>query len=257
MIYETIKVEIENSLCWIGLNRKEARNAINKNMCLEITDAVQQAIENKHVHVIVIHGKGRCFSAGGDLKAGIPSPSEEVLETVYKPMLLSVFNSVKPVICMVHAYAIGVASALAMSADFLFMSEDAYIRYPFVDLGLIPDGGLSWHLVNQIGRKKALEIIVSGEKIYADDCATMGIANRIIPKDELVTTTQQWADLLVAKAPLAVRYAKQSLNKSMELTLGDAISYEASLQNITMLSADSREATRAFIEKREPQFKGK
>lgn len=257
MTYETIKVEIENSLCWIGLNRNAARNAINRDMCLEITDAMQKSVENTHVQVIIIHGNGSCFSAGGDLKSGIPNPSEEVLETIYKPMLLSVFNSVKPVICMVHAYAIGVASALAMSADFLFMSDDAYIKAPFIDLGLIPDGGLSWHLVNQIGRKKALEIIVSGENIYANDCAAMGIANRSVPKDELITKTQQWANLLAMKAPLAIRHSKQSLNKSMELSLGEAISYEACLQNITMQSEDYREASLAFIEKREPLFRRK
>ena len=81
MTYETIKVEIENSLCWIGLNRNAARNAINRDMCLEITDAMQKSVENTHVQVIIIHGNGSCFSAGGDLKSGIPNPSEEVLET--------------------------------------------------------------------------------------------------------------------------------------------------------------------------------
>ena len=256
MSYGTIKFEVKDSLCWIGLSREDTRNAINAQMCLEITDAMQRAVRDKQVRVVIVYGVGHCFSAGGDLKSELPSLDDDVLETIYKPMLLSVFHSTKPVVCMVHAYAIGVASALAMAADFLFMEDDAYLMQPFIGIGLIPDGGVTWHLVNHLGRKKALEVIVSGEKISASDCVTLGISNRSCPAEKLTDETQEWAESVAEKPPLAIRYAKEALNKAMELNLADAISYEARLQNITMLSDDSQEGVLAFFEKRKPRFKG-
>ena len=256
MIYETIKFEVDGSLCWIGLNREEARNAINAEMCLEIIDAMQRATTDTKVRVVIFYGVGQCFSSGGDLKSDLPSLSDDVLETIYKPMLLSVFHSVKPVVCMVHAYAIGVASALAMAADFLLMEDDSYLMQPFVNIGLIPDGGISWHLVNHLGRKKALEVIVSGEKMSAEECVTMGISNHRVPRSELLDETRKWAASLAEKPPLAIRYAKEALNRAMELNLADAMSIEARLQNITMLSDDSQEGILAFVEKRKPKFKG-
>ena len=140
---------------------------------------------------------------------------------------------------------------LALSAD------DAYIYQAFVAIGLIPDGGVTWHLVRQLGRKRAFEMIAECEKMSAARCVELGLANRVVPAAQLLEETLRWAHTLAQKAPLALRYAKEALARATQLDLADTISCEARLQNLTVTSDDAKEGVTAFFEKRKPVFKGR
>ena len=143
-----------------------------------------------------------------------------------------------------------------MACDLCMMADDAYFYQAFAAIGLIPDGGATWHLVHQLGRKRAYELIVSGEKLAAQRCVELGLANRVVAADELLQEVQAWAEQLADKAPLALRYSKDALNKAMQNDLADQISYEAYLQNMCIISADAKEGVQAFLEKRKAQFRG-
>jgi len=144
-----------------------------------------------------------------------------------------------------------------MACDLSVMAEDGYLYQAFTSISLVPDGGATWHLARTLGRKRAYELIVSGEKIRAQKCLDWGLCNRVVPSAELLEQTLAWAQELAGKAPLSLRYAKQALNQAMEDSLPDTISAEARLQSICIDSADAREGVAAFIEKRPPVWQGR
>ncbi len=256
--YTTLNYTISNRVATIALNRPDAMNAFNAQLRREILVAVQAAVQDEEVRVVILTGVGRGFSAGADLRDGeLPKLVQQPLEDEYKPALLAISTAPKPFISAVNGAAAGIGSAFAMACDLCVMADDAYIYQAFAAIGLIPDGGATWHLVHQLGRKRAYELIVGGEKLAAARCVELGLANRVVAADRLMQEAQSWAEQLAAKAPLALRYSKDALNKAMQNNLADQISYEAYLQNICFVSEDTQEGVQAFLEKREAIFKGK
>ena len=256
--YATLNYTITNRVATIALNRPDAMNAFNARMRHEVYDAVETAAQDDAVRVVILTGVGRGFSAGADLRDGeMPKLVQQVLEDEYKPALLAIATAPKPFISAVNGAAAGIGSAFAMACDLCVMADDAYIYQAFAAIGLIPDGGATWHLLHQLGRKRAYELIVGGEKLAAQRCVELGLANRVVAADSLMQATQSWAEQLAAKAPLALRYSKDALNKAMQNNLADQISYEAYLQNVCVVSDDAQEGIQAFLEKREADFQGK
>jgi 2-(1,2-epoxy-1,2-dihydrophenyl)acetyl-CoA isomerase len=137
------------------------------------------------------------------------------------------------------------------------MAEDAFIYQAFAAISLIPDGGATWHLVRTLGRKRAYEVIVTGEKIRADKCLQWGLCNRVVPADKLLEDTLAWAQEIAGKAPLSLRYAKQAINAAIEESVSDTISEEAKLQHVCMGSEDAKEGVAAFLQKRKPVWQGR
>lgn len=254
--YATLNYTIKNRVATITLNRPAAMNAFNAQLRQELLAAVQAAARDAGVRVVVLTGAGRGFSAGADLREERPALVQQPLEEEYKPVLLAIAMAPKPFISAVNGAAAGIGSAFAMACDLCMMADDAYFYQAFAAIGLIPDGGATWHLVHQLGRKRAYELIVSGEKLAAQRCVELGLANRVVAADELLQEAQAWAEQLADKAPLALRYSKDALNKAMKNDLADQISYEAYLQNMCIISADAKEGVQAFLEKRKAQFRG-
>jgi 2-(1,2-epoxy-1,2-dihydrophenyl)acetyl-CoA isomerase len=205
----------------------------------------------------VLTGEGRAFSAGADLteKMEPGAQVEDQLNTVYKPILMAITEAPKPWISAVNGAAAGIGSAFAMACDLTVMAEDAYLYQAFSAIGLIPDGGATWHLVNTLGRKRAYELIVSGEKLGAQKCLALGLCNRVVDSEVLLEETLVWAQELAGKAPLSLRYSKQALNEASENSLADSISNEARLQHICITSEDFMEGVTAFSQKRAPRWK--
>lgn len=143
-----------------------------------------------------------------------------------------------------------------MACDLTVMSQDSYIYQAFTTISLIPDGGATWHLVRTLGRKRAYEVIVTGEKVPAQKCLDWGLCNRLVPADSLMPETLAWAQELAAKAPLSLRYAKQALNDAIEDGVAQTISKEAKLQHLCVTSDDAAEGVSAFLEKRAPVWRG-
>ena len=144
-----------------------------------------------------------------------------------------------------------------MVCDLTVMADDAYIYQAFAGISLVPDGGATWHLVRTLGRKRAYEVIVTGEKIRADKCLQWGLCNRVVPAAKLLEDTLAWAREIAAKAPLSLRYAKQAVNAAIEDSVSETISAEAKLQHICITSADAQEGVIAFMQKRAPVWQGR
>lgn len=259
--YQTVQVERRDAVAVVSLNRPDSLNAFDASLRRELRLAVREVNEDENIRVAVLTGAGRAFCAGADLTETVAQDEhfrvEDQLNGEYKPIMLEIMGAPKPWISAVNGAAAGVGSSLAMVCDLTVMAEDAYIYQAFAAIGLVPDGGATWHLARTLGRKRAYEVIVSGEKIKADKCLDWGLCNRVVPADKLLAEALTWAGELAAKAPLALRYAKRALNGAVEENLADTISAEASLQHLCLNSTDAAEGVAAFIEKRAPNWRGR
>jgi 2-(1,2-epoxy-1,2-dihydrophenyl)acetyl-CoA isomerase len=257
--FETVSLEHHDSVALVSLNRPEALNSFNATQRADLLAAVREVNADEGVRVAVLTGSGRAFSAGADLQETPENGGsvETQLNEEYKPILMAISEAPKPWISAVNGACAGIGSSFAMACDLSVMAENAYIYQAFTAISLVPDGGATWHLVRTLGPKRAYEVIVSGEKISAQKCLDWGLCNRVVPADDLVPHALAWAAEVAAKAPLALRYAKQALNGAIENSLGETISAEARLQAICVQSEDAKEGVHAFLEKRPPVWQGR
>lgn len=257
--YETVKYSVTERVATISLNRPDSLNAFNTQLRLDLLAAVEQANAAPDVRVVIITGAGRGFSAGADLKAGFAEYEtvEEQILLEYKPVLMAISESGKLYIAAVNGPCAGIGSGLAMVCDLMVMADDAYIYQAFAAIGLVPDGGATWQLVNAMGYRRALQLVVEAGKLTADQCLAYGLTNKVVPAGELLAQAQAWAAELAQGAPLAQKYSKQLLKAATTADLSQMIDLEASTQNITIASEDNKNAVIAFFKKRRPEFTGK
>ena len=259
--YETVLVERHGAVAVVTLNRPDKLNSFNGPLRRELLLAVREVNDDDSVRVVILTGAGRAFSAGADL-ADMPEDKtnfrvEDQLNGEYKPALMEIHEATKPWISAINGACAGIGSALGMVCDLTVMADDAYIYQAFAGISLVPDGGATWHLVRTLGRKRAYEVIVTGEKIRADKCLQWGLCNRVAPADKLLEETLAWAREIAARAPLSLRYAKQAVNAAIEDSVSETISAEAKLQHICITSADAQEGVIAFMQKRAPVWQGR
>jgi 2-(1,2-epoxy-1,2-dihydrophenyl)acetyl-CoA isomerase len=257
--YDNVSIERHDQVAVVTLNRPDNLNAFSAGLRRDLLGAVEEVNTDPDIRVAVLTGAGRGFSAGADLKEvlGDDFDVRKQLNEQYKPILVAIAEAPKPWISAVNGAAAGIGSAFAMVCDLTVMAEDAYLYQAFAAIGLVPDGGATWHLARTIGRKRAYELIVSGEKLRAQRCLELGLCNRVVPAGELLPAARAWAAELAAKAPLSLRYSKQALNGAMEQDMAATISAEAELQHLCVISADAGEGAAAFIEKRAPRWQGR
>ena len=259
--YQTVLVERQGETAVVSLNRPDSLNAFDAQLRRDLRLAVREVNDDPAVRVAILTGAGRAFCAGADLSESAENAAdfrvEDQLNGEYKPILLEMNNAPQPWIAAVNGAAAGIGSAFAMNCDLVVMADNAYIYQAFTAIGLVPDGGATWHLVRTLGRQRAYEVIVSGEKVRAQKCLDWGLCNRVVPAAELMEQTLAWASELATKSPLALRYAKQALNSAVESSVGETISYEASLQHLCINSADAKEGVASFLEKRAPRWQGR
>ena len=256
--YENVIVEVHGPVAVLSLNRPDSLNAFNTGLLRDLLPAIEAVNKDESIRVGVLTGVGRAFSAGADLTEKVDSDFvvEDQLNKTYKPILMAITEAPQPWISAVNGAAAGIGSAFAMVCDLTVMAQDAYLYQAFTAIGLIPDGGATWHLVHTLGRKRAYDLIVSGEKLKAEKCHSLGLCNRLAAPDRLLEETLEWAQELAAKAPLSLRYAKHALNDAMTHSLADTISNEAKLQHLCISSEDFAEGVAAFTQKRQPGWKG-
>jgi 2-(1,2-epoxy-1,2-dihydrophenyl)acetyl-CoA isomerase len=254
----SMQLERNGAIAIIHFARPQTLNAIESSIRSEFLALANEANQDDDIRVVILTGMGRAFCAGADLTEKRP-PGESVedgLNTLYKPMLMAITEAPKPWVSAVNGAAAGIGSAFAMACDLTLMAEDAYLYQAFTAIGLIPDGGATWHLARTVGRKKAYELIAFGEKLKATDCLDLGLCNKVVAPESLMDEALTMAQLLTAKAPLALRYAKQAVNGAMNDDLSSTISHEARLQEICANSDDAKEGGLAFLQKRPAVFKG-
>lgn len=257
--FETVVYATNNAVATITINRPDAMNSTNRQLRSDLLAALKVASSDDSVRVILLAANGRAFCAGQDLNEGADQGegTKRLLDEEYKPLMLALDNSEKVVIAAVNGACAGVGTAIALASDLVVMADDAYMYQAFIAIGLIPDGGACWQLVQKLGYRKALEIAIEGKKIPATECLALGLTNRVVAADRLLAETQAWAEQLAEKAPLAIAATKKALKQSQALNLADTISMEAVIQAELTDTEDAQEAIKAFLDKRKPVFKGK
>lgn len=257
--YEHIQVERDGAVATLFLDEPKKLNAMDVSMLRELIEAVSEINRDDAIRVAVLAAKGRSFCAGADLRSalGPGRTTADHLNEDHRPVLLAIAEAPKPWISAVQGAAAGIGSAYAMNCDLTVMAEDAYIYQAFASIGLIPDGGATWHLVNTLGRKRAYELIATGERLPAARCLEWGLCNRVVPADRLLTEAQSWAAELAERAPLSLRYAKDAVRTAATSDLPATFAREVELQMICTESEDALEGIRAFVQKRPPKFQGR
>lgn len=257
--YETVKYATGEKVAIITIHRPEAMNSFNQTLRADLLSACQRAADDSSVRVVVLTGEGRSFSAGADLKGSLnPDDSiEDMLQTEYRPVLESIWNMEKPVIAAVGGSAAGIGLSFALVCDLVIMADNAFLLSPFTTISLVPDGGLNWLLVHQLGYRRAFQLSVESERIPADRCLELGLANKVVAPDSLLDEAISWAKSLAERAPLSIAATKKAMRHATSGSWASTFDVEAPLQEALRGSADSAEGVAAFLEKRKPEFKGK
>ncbi|MEJ2514236.1 MAG: enoyl-CoA hydratase-related protein [Gammaproteobacteria bacterium] len=255
----TVNYERDGAVAVITLNRPEVLNAFNEALAEDLKAAVTRAAGDAEVRAVILTGAEGRFSSGADLKQGFPTGSriEDVINGRFKPTLEMLAGMDKPVLAAIGGPAAGIGLSFALACDLVMMAEDAYLLSPFASIGLIPDGGATWLLVRTLGYHRAYQLCIEAERIPAHRCLDLGLANRVVPAAELAAEARRWADGLAERAPLAMARTKRAMRAAMNLSFGEAISFEAHLQNACVTSEDAAEGVAAFVEKRKARFRGR
>ncbi|MCF8107679.1 MAG: enoyl-CoA hydratase/isomerase family protein [Desulfohalobiaceae bacterium] len=241
----------------ITLNRPEVLNAINKDMVSEVTAALEEVHQDVTVRVLVLTGKGKAFCAGGDLSwlqdAGSHLEKRDIVESAGR--LISRLNGLsKPVIAAVNGVVAGAGTGVALACDILVASEKARFAPNFVNIGAVPDSGASWFLPRKIGYHRAMELMLTGKLLSAEEAHAFGIYNELVPADDLEAHVLEIAARLAAGPQRALTMIKRMLKLSAENTLQAQLEVETSMQVAAWADPDFQEGVRAFLEGREPRF---
>lgn len=256
---ETVLYRQERAVAVITINRPDAMNAFDFALRRDLLTAFRRAAADASVRAVVLTGEGRSFSAGADLKSG---PSEQrtvqdMLQLEYRPALECIAEMDQPVIAAVGGSAAGIGMSFALACDLMVMGDNAFLVSAFSNISLLPDGGLNWQLVRQLGYRRAYQLCIEAERIPAERCLELGLANRVVPADSLLEETIAWAHSLSERAPLSMAATKKAMRFAAAGDWASSFDLEASLQNELRGSADFEEGVNAFFEKRKAAFKGK
>lgn len=256
--YETILTSVEENVGTITINRPEVRNALSTQVLGDVRGALAEFRYDDEVGVVVFTGAGdRAFAAGADINELRERTFLDALASLMQAVYDEIEDYEKPTIAAVNGLALGGGCELAMACDIRIASENARFGQPEVNLSIIPGAGGTQRLARLVGKGKATEMILTGEIIGAEEAHRVGLVTRVISSDELVDAVRETARSIMSKGPLAIRLAKLAIRTGFETDLKTGLVIERLAQAVLLTSEDKREGTSAFLEKREPEFKGK
>ncbi|MCS7058189.1 MAG: enoyl-CoA hydratase-related protein [Meiothermus sp.] len=256
-MFENILVETHGGVGLVRLNRPEQLNALNSATLNELAQAVRDFEQDEAIGAIVVTGNERAFAAGADILEFQKTSLPELLRGQRADAYEVLRRARKPLVAAVSGYAYGGGCELAMLCDLIVASETARFAQPEVNLGLIPGGGGTQRLTRQVGRYLAMEVILAGRVLSAWEAYKHGLVNRVVPVELYLEEALELAQGMAERAPLAVRLAKDAVNRALEVGLEAGLALERSNFLVAFGSEDKAEGTRAFVEKRKPVWKGR
>ena len=257
MAYQNIKIEINDGIAVLTLNRPEVRNALDYVTWDEIRAGMRELRFNDDAHVIILTGAGgQAFASGADIKALNARTVSEQMNSEVNDILYEITMHKKPVIAAVDGYALGGGCELAMACDIRIATKKSKFGQPEVNLGIIPGGGGTQRLQRLVGIGKAKELIFTGDIISAEEAERIGLIEKVVEDGTVLEAAIEMAKKIKAKGPVAITLAKQAINVGANTDLYSGLCFERYSQAIAFSTADKAEGTLAFIEKRPAQFKG-
>jgi enoyl-CoA hydratase len=258
--YEAIRCETADGVATVTLDRPDVHNAMNDAMRRELTHCFAALAADDGVRAIVVTGAGgRAFSAGADIREFV-EPLVPVRFREQRRRLdfrQAMDRCSQPIIAAIRGYAFGGGLELALACDIRVAGEDAQLGLTEVNLAIIPGGGGTQRLPRLVGRGKALEMILTGARLPAAEALRIGLVERVVAATEVLPAAMELARTIAAKAPVAVRYAKEAVVKGLELPLADGLRLEGDLSTLLRTTEDRLEGARAFLEKRPPRWAGR
>jgi enoyl-CoA hydratase len=260
MSFENLLLEREGAVAILTINRPKVLNALNAQTLEELRRAILELKGDDSVRVVVLTGAGeKSFVAGADInELATQTPVSGREHAMSGQHILDLIEHMgKPVIAAINGYALGGGCELAMACTIRIAADTAKLGQPEINLGLIPGYAGTQRLSRIIGRGRALELLLTGDQISAQDAHRLGLVNRVVPAADLMTEAKKLASTLAGKAPIAIRYILESVHQGLEMPFTEAQVFEATLFGLIASTEDMREGTKAFLEKRKAEFKGR
>src|SRR5712691_12302951 len=256
-VEQHVSTETEGGIAWIRLNRPEKMNAIGALTRKQLGDAIKDAERDDAVRVVVLTGSGRAFSSGADVTemvqgAGMRTPEDvgNVLRNEYMPMLMRLRTMPKPVIAAMNGPAVGIGASFALPCDIRIATPEAYLLEAFINIGLAPDGGVSWLLPRLAGTGVAYEMFFTGKPLAAADAHRLGVINRVVPAERLEEEVRDLANHLASQPRQALAGAKRAINRAFESTYEEAVEFESYLQEAQVANGEFAAGVRKFVASR-------
>ncbi len=257
MTYEFIKAETRGAIGLITLNRPQALNAINAGLIGEIVQAIDAFEADAAIGAMVITGSDKAFAAGADVKEMADLGFVEAYVGDYAAALERVARARKPIIAAVDGYCLGGGAELAMMCDIIVAAESAKFGQPEITLGIMPGIGGTQRLPRAVGKAKAMDLILTGRMMDAEEAERSGLVSRVVADDDLMEEAMAIADKIAGYSRPIVMMAKESVNRAFETPLGEGIRFERRLFHATFATEDQKEGMQAFADKRTPRFRNR
>jgi len=258
---DVLLIEREGPIAVLTMNRPDTKNALDRELLTAFAGALDEVTADVRVRAIVLTGAGDAFCSGADLKGALDDLATDVdlgpRIAAFHALIRGIIDAEQPVIAAVSGPAVGFGADLALACDLRVLGESAYLQEKFVAIGLMPDGGGTFWLQRLVGMGRALELLLFGTRIDAQLAQSLGLANRVVPNDQIVSTGKQLAHTLAAGPPLALAAIKRAVRESASGTIEQALEREKVAQSELLKSADFREGVSAWSAKRAAQFQGK
>ncbi|MBN2494778.1 MAG: enoyl-CoA hydratase/isomerase family protein [Deltaproteobacteria bacterium] len=258
--FENILLVIEPPLALVTLNRPKVLNALNRKTMEELECAFYQLRDDASIKAVLLTGAGeKAFIAGADInEIATYDPAAGTLFAQRGQAVLDLIENLgKPVIAVINGFALGGGCEIAMACHIRIASRTARLGQPEINLGIIPGFGGTQRLSRLVGEGRAMELVLTGDPISADEALRIGLVNRVVEPGELMDSARALASQIASKGALAVRYAMESVHRGLQMNLHEALHLESSLFGLCCATEDKQEGTRAFLEKRKPAFKGR
>ena len=252
-----ILLETHGAIGLVRLNRPEVLNALNLNLMVQLVEAMEKFDADPNIICILLTGNDRAFGAGADINEMADASMVEMVHRNQFARWERLKRISKPIVASVSGYALGGASELMMICDIIVVAEGTRIGQPEINIGVMPGAGGTQRLTRAVGKAAAMDIVLTGRMLSAEEALRMGLISRVVPKEHCFAEALRVCEDLCRRPPLALKFAKEAVLKSYETTLAEGLEYERKLFYMLFATDDQKEGMRAFVEKRPPVFAGR